>query len=193
LQGAPSIGSQQHERFRCSVDHYEALQWTRGLAAQTTPIGEGTVCELHRRIVARSQPAIAGIYSPHPRRIAGSSVIFPNPLKILRPMEEFGTWLLSAPSTPEGAFEAHFRFTAIHRFSDGNLRAARLLMNLMLIRGGYPPAAVPRKPYLDGLERGSLTDDPQPFRRFMYERLDATLGEYLSTLQGPLPQPDPNR
>jgi Fic family protein len=27
----------------------------------------------------------------------------------------------------------------------------------------------------------------------MYERLDATLDEYLSTLQGSLPQPDPNR
>ena len=75
-------------------------------------------------------------------------------------------------------------------------RTARLLMNLMLIRGGYPPVAVrpeDRKPYLDALERGSLTDDLQSFRRFMYERLDATLGEYLSTLQGPLSQPDPNR
>jgi Fic family protein len=191
-----TVGGKSLREHLEAVDHYEALQWTRGLAAQTTTIGEDTVCELHRRIVARSQPAIAGIYSPHPRRIAGSSVIFPNPLKIPRPMEEFGTWLLSPPSTPEGAFEAHFRLTAIHPFSDGNLRAARLLMNLMLIRGGYPPAAVPpedRKPYLDGLERGSLTDDLQPFRRFMYERLDATLGEYLSTLQGPLPQPDPNR
>src|SRR6266478_1869016 len=92
--------------------------------------------------------------------------------------------------------EAHFRLTAIHPFSDGNGRAARLLMNLMLIRGGYPPVAVrpeDRKPYLDALERGSLADDLQPFRRFLYERLDATLGEYLSTLQGPLPQPDPNR
>jgi Fic family protein len=103
-------------------------------------------------------------------------------------MEEFGAWLSSAQSSPEGAFEAHFRLTAIHPFDDGNGRAARLLMNLMLIRGGYPPVAVrpeDRKPYLDALECGSLTDDLQPFRRFMYERLDATLSEYLSTLQGP--------
>jgi hypothetical protein len=46
-------------------------------------------------------------------------------------------------------------------------------MNLMLIRGGYPPVAV-------------RPEDCKPY-------LDATLGEYLSTLQGPLPQPDPNR
>src|ERR1700722_11273264 len=43
-----------------AVDHYEAVQWMRDLAARTIPLSEGTVCELHRRIVARSQPAIAG-------------------------------------------------------------------------------------------------------------------------------------
>jgi Fic family protein len=123
-------------------------------------------------------------------------VIFPNPLKIPQLMEEFGAWLSSASSTPEGAFEAHFRLTAIHPFSDGNGRTARLLMNLMLIRGGYPPVAVrpeDRKTYLDALERGSLTDDLRPFRSFMHERLDATLAEYLNALQEALPQPDSNR
>jgi hypothetical protein len=34
---------------------------------------------LYWRIVARSQPAIAGIYSQLSRRIAGSPVVFPNP------------------------------------------------------------------------------------------------------------------
>src|ERR1700730_3974217 len=166
-----------------AVDHYEAVQWMRGLAAQTTPLGEDTVCELHRRIVARSQPALAGIYSPHPRRIAGSPVIFPNPLKIPLLMEEFGAWLSSAPSTPEAAFEGHFRLTAIHPFSEGNGRTARLLMNLLLIRGSYPPVAVrpqDRNIYLDALERGSLADDLRMFQRFMHERLDATLGEYVN-------------
>lgn len=51
-----------------AVDHYAAVQWMREQAAQEAPVGETTVCELHRRIVARSQPDIAGIYGPHPRR-----------------------------------------------------------------------------------------------------------------------------
>jgi Fic family protein len=55
-----------------AVDHYDALQWMRELAGQTTPIGEAVVRELHRRIVMRSQPEIAGMYSRLPRRIAGS-------------------------------------------------------------------------------------------------------------------------
>ena len=196
IEHGVTVGGKSLRDHLEAVDHYEAVQWMRGLAAQTTPLGEDTVCELHRRIVARSQPAIAGIYSPHPRRIAGSPVIFPNPLKIPQLMEEFGAWLSSASSTPEGAFEGHLRLTAIHPFTDGNGRTVRLLMNLMLIRGGYPPIAVrpeDRKTYLDALERGSLTDDLRPFRSFMHERLGATLTEYLSALQEALPQPDSNR
>src|SRR5580692_6763755 len=64
-----------------AVDHYEAVLWMRDLAAQATPVGESTARELHRRIVARSLPDIAGMYSRLPRRIAGSSTIFPNPAK----------------------------------------------------------------------------------------------------------------
>jgi Fic family protein len=171
-----------------AVDHYAAVQWMRTAAA--APPDEATVCELHRRIVARSQPAIGGFYSQLPRRIAGSRVVFPNPLKIPPLMEELGVWLASAPSEPSAAFEAHFRLAAIHPFSDGNGRTARLLMNLMLIRGGYPPVAVrpeDRKRYLDTLEQGSLTGDLLPFQTFMHERLDATLEEYLNALREVLP------
>ena len=174
-----------------AVDHYEAVQWMRALAAQTAAFDEAAVCELHRRIVARSQPGIAGLYSTFPRRIAGSSVVFPNPAKIPALMEEFGAWLKAEPATPATAFDAHFRLTAIHPFSDGNGRAARLLMNLVLIRAGYPPIAVrpeDRKTYLDALERRSLAGDLRPFQTLMFERLDATLAEYLSALQEALPE-----
>jgi Fic family protein len=179
-----------------AVDHYDAVQWVRMLAAASTPVGEAAVCELHRRIVLRSQPEIAGIYTSLPRRIAGSPVVFPNPAKIPQLMGELDTWLKAAPSDPPAAFEGHFRLTAIHPFGDGNGRTARLLMNMMLIRGGYPPIAVrpqDRKTYLDALEHGSLAEDLDPFQTFMHERLDATLGEYLSALREALPQPRPTR
>jgi Fic family protein len=163
----------------------------RELAAQATRVDETIVRELHRRIVARSEPDIAGVYSPHRRRIAGSPVVFPNPLKLPDLMREFGTWLERAPATPEAAFDAHFRLTAIHPFSDGNGRTARLLMNLLLLRAGYVPMAVrpeDRRQYLDALERGSLADDLGPFQRFMHKRLDATLADYVDALQEGLPE-----
>jgi Fic family protein len=169
-----------------AVDHYRAVRWMREMAVQAVPVGEIVVCELHRQIVLRSLPEIAGIYSRHPRRIAGSPVVFPNPHKIPDLMRDFGTWLEQAPASPWHAFEAHYRLTAIHPFGDGNGRTARLLMNLLLIRGGYPPVAVrpeDRKAYLDALERASLADDLVPFQVLMHERLDTTLGEYLALLQ----------
>ena len=179
-----------------AVDHYDALQWMRQQAGAPNPPGESTVRQLHRRIVVRSQSDIAGLYSQFPRRIAGSPVIFPNPAKLPQLMQEFGGWLATIPNSPASAFEAHFRLTAIHPFSDGNGRTARLLMNLLLIRGGYAPVAVrpeDRKTYLDTLERGSLADDLAAFQTFMHERLDSTLAEYLSAAKEALPKPDPKR
>lgn len=169
-----------------AVDHYNAVLWMREMAAKTGPIEEVTVRELHRRIVARSQPEIGGIYSIYPRRIAGSPVVFPNAAKVPILMREYGEWLAQAEPAPTTSFDAHFRLVAIHPFADGNGRTARLLMNLFLLRGGYPPVAVrpeDRKTYLDTLEHASMRDDLRPFHIFMYERLDATLGEYLSALQ----------
>jgi Fic family protein len=187
-----TVGGKNLKDHLEAVDHYDALLWMRDIAAQTAPVDEETVRELHRRIVARSEPAIAGLHSPHRRRIAGSPVIFPNPLKIPELMQAFGQSLEDA-TTPEAAFDAHFRLTAIHPFSDGNGRTARLLMNLLLIRSGYVPIAIrpeDRTTYLDALERASLVDDLLPFQRFMHERLDATLTDYLGALREALPVGD---
>ena len=169
-----------------AVDHYDALLWMRELAATTAMIGEDIVRELHRRIVARSQPGSAGLYSTLPRRIAGSPVIFPNPAKIPTLMDAFGAWLEKTSLDLRSVFEAHFRLTAIHPFGDGNGRTARLLMNLLLIRGGYPPVAVrpeDRKVYLETLERGSLTGDLETFQSVMHERLETTLQDYVTNVQ----------
>jgi len=169
-----------------AADHYNAVLWVRDLAAKTTPVDEGTVRELHRRIVARSQPEIGGIYSTLPRRIAGSPAIFPNAAKIPHLMKEFGEWLSTAEPLPLTSFDAHFRLVAVHPFADGNGRTARLLMNLLLLRGGYPPVAVrpeDRKIYLDSLEHASVGEDLIPFQTLMHQRLDATLSEYLAILQ----------
>ena len=180
-----TVGGKRLREHLEAVDHYAAVLWMRDIAAGAVPIDEGVVLELHRRIVARSDPAIAGVYSQHRRRIAGSSVVFPNPLTIPELMEEMGRWLRDAPPTPQTAWAAHFRLTAIHPFSDGNGRTARLLMNLLLVRGGYVPIAVrpkDRNTYLEALEEGSTTGDVARFDAFLFERLDATLTDYLEAV-----------
>ena len=101
-------------------------------------------------------------------------------------MEAFGRRLEAAEPTPEVACGAHYDLTTIHPFADGNGRTARLLMNLQLIRGGYPPVAVrpeDRARYLASLEASQLADDQTTFTTFMYGRLDATLADYLGLLR----------
>ncbi len=59
---------------------------------------------------------------------------------------------------------AHGAFERIHPFLDGNGRTGRLLLNLLLVRSGYPPAVIytrDRNRYLRALSRAD-TGDPGP-------------------------------
>ena len=97
--------------------------------------------------------------------ISGSDFSPPGPESVPAQMEEFGHWLsrVSVPSDkafagPSGlvsAGVAHTWFVTIHPFIDGNGRVGRLLMNLMLMRHGYPIAIITKEDrlrYYDALE-----------------------------------------
>ncbi len=168
-----------------AVDHFEALKFVRNLVADPRPINEADVRDIHRLVVARTQNGEAGQYSKYERRISGSLLVLPSPEKIAPLMSAFGTWLSEAKPTPENAVKAHIDLVTIHPFSDGNGRTARLLMNLLLMRGGYPPIIIhpeDRPDYIDYLERAQLTGDISVFQSFIYERLLHSLRKYLDFL-----------
>jgi fido (protein-threonine AMPylation protein) len=65
-------------------------------------------------------------------------------------------------SFPEEVARLHSRFEQIHPFLDGNGRTGRLVLNLILVRLGYPPAVIykrQRTEYLRALQRA---DDGEP-------------------------------
>lgn len=165
-----------------AVDHFSALQYVRNLVKDPRPITEADIRDIHRLVVARTQHDEAGQYSKFERRIAGSRVKLASPEEIPVLMGDFGQWLTTAKPTPQNAIEAHLRLVTIHPFSDGNGRTARLVMNLELMRGGYPPIIIhpeQRPDYIDSLEKAQLTGDKRDFELFLLERLEDSLNEYL--------------
>ena len=62
---------------------------------------------------------------------------------------------------PEALAQVHARFEQIHPFLDGNGRTGRLVLNLLLVRLGYPPAIIykrERGQYLRALRRADRED-----------------------------------
>lgn len=171
-----------------ALDHYDAIRYVRELARQRELVTENDVRNLHRLVMQRSAPEIAGQYADLPRyvRTEAGRYPFPPPAVISGLMHDFAEWLAHAPNTPGTAFDAHRRLVDIHPFNDGNGRTARLLMNLILLRCGYPPVAVrpeDRLEYIRSLQREQAGEGAGEFYALLYRRLDATLIEYLSALE----------
>jgi Fic family protein len=182
-----TIGGKPLKDHLEAIDHYNAVRFVRTLARQGGRLTEADIRNLHRLVVLRSNPEIAGSYADQGRYVltdAGRHS-FPSPAEIPALMGDFARWLATAPDTPESAFAAHRRLVDIHPFNDGNGRVARLLMNLILLRGGCPPVTVrpeDRLRYIRALQDAQAGGDAGDFDRFLYERLDATLGEYIAAL-----------
>lgn len=76
----------------------------------------------------------------------------------------------------ELASEFHMRFVIIHPFSDGNGRMARLLMNFILDRSGFPMIDISvknREEYIKALDSG----DSENLTKFIYSQLENYVDE----------------
>ncbi|GAK74473.1 hypothetical protein JCM19296_51 [Nonlabens ulvanivorans] len=84
------------------------------------------------------------------------------------------------------AAEFHYRFIIIHPFDDGNGRTARILMNFILMKDGFPPIIIPteEKPtYLNALEQGD-TGNFEPFYTYLSDKLIVSLSLMISGAKG---------
>ena len=99
-------------------------------------------------------------------------------------MAEWSDWLNQSRDETDPvvlAALAHHRLVAIHPFLDGNGRTARLVMNLLLIREGYPPTIilrVNRRQYYRVLAAADA-GNPAPLVNFTGRAVERSLTLYL--------------
>jgi Fic family protein len=187
-----TIGGKPLKDHLEAIDHHAAIGYVRALAGQGGRLSEADIRNLHRLVVQRSDPDIAGRYADRGRYVLTDfdQHAFPAPAEVPALMGDFARWFAAAPDTPETTFAAHRRLVDIHPFNDGNGRTARLLMNLILIRGGYPPVSVrpeDRLTYVRALADAQAGRGAENFDRLLYHRLDVTITAYIAAARQAVP------
>ena len=174
-----------------ATNHVAALDWVMGRVTQDT-LSRHDVMEIHRHILKGIDDDNAGCIRSIPIRISGSTVVLPSPRKVLDLMDDFGEWLALPDATHaiEFAAEAHYRLVSIHPFTDGNGRTARLLMNMILLMNGYPPAVIRKQDrdiYIRSLETAQLGGDKADYYNVIAKAVSRSLDIYLKAARGEQP------
>lgn len=163
LYGVTAQGKPLKDHFEIT-GHDEALSWIISLVSGSYPLTENFIRELHtlllkspyevKAITPDGQPTTrriaVGQYKTAPNHVktkTGKVFRFASPEETPALMSDLLAWYRSESEREEVnpivlAAEFHYRFIRIHPFDDGNGRTARILMNFILMRFGYPPVIV---------------------------------------------------
>ena len=128
------------------------------------------------------KPATPGEFKNQPNNVLlpdGSMKTYIDPIHVSTEIEKLCTWINEDDVHPiTKAALTHYNFVTIHPFDDGNGRGARILMNLILIKAGYPPTIISnadRAGYLDALRAGQARGGTGQFVAFISQTLETTL------------------
>lgn len=181
-------GKSLREHFE-AVNHAHAITRIRQLADRNADVDEHVVRELHALIMQGIDYDFPGRYREERVRIGGSQHVPPNYIKVPELMGELYAFYeanKAAMYPVQLAAEMHEKLVTIHPFRDGNGRTSRLVMNLILLRNGYPITVISGDPaerlrYYETLEAAQITQpvDNTAFQRFVGETVHGWLIKYL--------------
>lgn len=168
-----------------AINHQEAIHYIRELASEDKPLTEVELKSIHHLVLSSLDRKNAGIYRTVPVSITGSRHVPPQSFLLNKLMEDCFIFFKQAQDTHHSALlaaEMHERLVTIHPFIDGNGRTARLFMNLILLRNGFPvtnPSSEHRQQYYEALELAQLQGQNNKFLTFVLTALKSALIKYL--------------
>ncbi|HAE80360.1 MAG TPA: cell filamentation protein Fic [Lachnoclostridium sp.] len=142
-----------------AVGHKEAFDYVRELVKEKAPLTESIIKQIHYLVLADKKDD-RGVYRRIPVHIMGARHEPVQPYLIEPKMEQLlHDYAASEEHIVMKLARFHIEFEGIHPFIDGNGRTGRLLVNLELMKAGYPPIdikfsdRIPRHTKVDRQER----------------------------------------
>ena len=181
-----TIGQKPLKDHMEAVGHKEAFLFVRELVAKNAPITEQIIKEIHFLVLADKKDD-RGVYRKIPVRIMGAYHEPVQPYLIEPKMEEL---LLNFNQSKEHIVTKlarfHVEFEGIHPFVDGNGRTGRLLVNLELMKAGYPPIDIKftdRATYYNAFDAYYMKHDLSAMENLFAKYINSRLDMYLKILQ----------
>lgn len=187
-EGVTISGKSLREHFE-AVNHETALKYLYALVAKNRTISSKDVLSLHALVLRNIEDEFAGRLRNAGVRIAGANFTPPNAQKVSLLIDELIDFINENPlglNVIELATVLHHKFVWIHSFFDGNGRTARLVMNLLLMKEGFPPAIILKNDctkYYAGLDSANK-GNYHKLTLLMAQALERSLNIYLSALPG---------
>lgn len=165
-----------------AVGHKEAFDFVRDLVKDNVPISESIIKQIHYLVLADKKED-RGVYRRVPVRIMGAKHEPVQPYLIQPQMEQLlEKYRNSTEHIIPKLARFHIKFEGIHPFIDGNGRTGRLLVNLELMKAGYPPIDIKftdRIAYYNAFDeyhgKHNLGAMEKLFAGYLKERLDGYL------------------
>lgn len=172
-------------------NHASAIDFLYDLVSDNRKvlITEKLIREIHALVVRDDEDSSPGTYRDVEVRITGSEHIPPGAYKLSQYMNDLVQRFRDVGTSDyhpiEFAARLHHDFVAIHPFKDGNGRAGRVLMNIVLMQVGYPLAIIKkedRQKYYRVLEKAHK-GDYSDLINFVALSVDRSLDMYLSAIE----------
>ena len=169
-----------------AVGHKEAFEYVSELVKENVPIRESVIKQIHFLVLADKKDD-RGVYRRVPVRIMGAQhdpvqpyLIEPKMEQLLRDFAESSEHIVTKLA------RFHIEFEGIHPFIDGNGRTGRLLVNLELMKAGYPPIDIKftdRITYYNAFDEYYVKHNLSAMENLFASYIEARLDKYLKILQ----------